>query len=144
MVLPAWLCAWQTYMFWPVREPIQPAPQPRTPAPNSAPKSPGMASWKRPLNIRIPAKIKPPKQMTAPAYIAKVLKVVISVVAPVKSIVPWACATPTKVSATSVGPATRIARARDCFEKGEALRLARRLGRLAALLWLIIGYLQQR
>ena len=51
----------------PVREPIQPVPHPRTPAPNNAPKRPGIASWKRPLIIRMPAKIKPPKQMTAPA-----------------------------------------------------------------------------
>ena len=32
------------YIDCPVREPIQPAPQPRTPAPNKAPKRPGMAS----------------------------------------------------------------------------------------------------
>ena len=42
------------------------------------------------LIIRMPAKIKPPRQMTAPAYMAKVLKVAIKVVAPEKSIVPWA------------------------------------------------------
>ncbi len=40
--------------------------------------------------MRIPAKISPPRQMTAPAYMAKVLKVVINVCAPEKSIVPWA------------------------------------------------------
>ena len=34
----------------PVREEIQPAPHPSTPAPNSAPNRPGMASWKRPLH----------------------------------------------------------------------------------------------
>ena len=38
----------------------------------------------------------------------------------------------------------RIAWATDCFEKGETLRSARRFGRLAGLLWRIIGYLQQR
>jgi len=48
-------------------EPIQPAPQPRTAAPNSAPKRPGIASWKRPLIMRMPAKMSPPKQITAPA-----------------------------------------------------------------------------
>jgi len=45
--------------------------------------------------------------MTAPAYIAKVLKVDISVCAPEKSIVPWAWATalltPMKSKAVSVG-----------------------------------------
>src|SRR5271163_2450371 len=107
-------------MFWPVREPIHPAPQPRMPAPNSAPKRPGIASWKRPLSIRMPAKIRPPKQITAPAYIAKVLKVVISVVAPVKSIVPWAWAALANASAKSVGAATRIARAMPAFEKDKA------------------------
>jgi hypothetical protein len=40
--------------------------------------------------MRIPAKISPPRQITAPAYMAKVLKVDINVVAPEKSIVPWA------------------------------------------------------
>jgi hypothetical protein len=43
-VLPAWSCRCSSYIDCPVSEPIQPAPQPRTPAPNSAPKSPGMAS----------------------------------------------------------------------------------------------------
>ena len=33
-----------SYIDCPVKDPIQPAPQPRTPAPNNAPKSPGMAS----------------------------------------------------------------------------------------------------
>ncbi len=56
-----------SYIDCPVREPIQPAPQPRTPAPKSAPNRPGMASWKRPDIIRMPAKMRPPKQMTAPA-----------------------------------------------------------------------------
>jgi len=32
------------HMFWPVREPIQPAPHPRIPAPKSAPKRAGIAS----------------------------------------------------------------------------------------------------
>ena len=57
--------------------------------------------------MRIPAKIRPPRQMTAPAYIAKVLKVPIRVCAPEKSIVPWAWAMPLlvtmKKSAVSVG-----------------------------------------
>lgn len=61
------VCMAALYIDCPVREPIQPAPHPRTPAPKSAPKRPGMASWKRPDIIRMPAKIKPPKQMTAPA-----------------------------------------------------------------------------
>jgi hypothetical protein len=50
--------------------------------------------------------------MTAPAYMAKVLNVCISVVAPEKSIVPWACATlerPANASATNVGPRVRAA-----------------------------------
>ncbi len=59
--------------------------------------------------------------MMAPAYIAKVLKVVIKVCAPEKSIVPWAwatLATPAKVSATSVGPITCAARSSFCLERG--------------------------
>src|SRR5580698_9095546 len=77
-----------SYIDCPVSEPIQPAPHPRTPAPNSAPKRPGMASWNRPLIIRMPAKMRPPRQITAPAYIANVLNVPIKVWAPEKSIVP--------------------------------------------------------
>ena len=76
--------------------------------------------------MRIPAKIRPPKQMTAPAKIAKVLKVVISVVAPEKSIVPWAWAMLVTVNAASAGHITRAARNSLRFEKGRANRLARR------------------
>jgi hypothetical protein len=46
-----------------------------------------------------------------PAEKLRALKVVMSVVAPVKSIVPWAWAALANASAKRVGPATRIARA---------------------------------
>ena len=78
--------------------------------------------------MRMPAKISPPRQMTAPAYMAKVLKVAIKVVAPEKSIVPWARATleiPANESATSVGAAVRRSCVRNGFEKVWANRLAR-------------------
>ena len=82
--------------------------------------------------MRIPAKIRPPRQMTAPAYIANVLKVFIKVSAPEKSIVPWAWATallaPMNVSAVSVGAITRAASRRFRLEKICASRLARRAG----------------
>src|SRR5579884_3616109 len=64
--------------------------------------------------MRIPAKIRPPRQMTAPAYMANVLNVFIRVVAPEKSIVPWAWATallaPANTSAVRVGPIVCAAR----------------------------------
>jgi hypothetical protein len=132
------------HMPCPVSEPIQPAPQPSTPAPNNAPNRPGIASENLPLNILIPAKIKPPKQITAPAYTANVLNVPMSVVAPEKSIVPCAFAALANASARRVGAITREAWTRDCFEKVEALRLARRFRHLTVILGRIIGYLQQR
>ncbi len=66
---PRLVMVWVPYWLtdWPVRDEIQPAPQPSTPAPNRAPNRPGIASWKRPPMRRIPAKIRDPKQMTAPA-----------------------------------------------------------------------------
>ena len=48
--------------------------------------------------------------MTAPAYMAKVLKVDISVVAPEKSIVPWAWAMLAKERVIRVGATMRTAR----------------------------------
>jgi hypothetical protein len=68
------VCMAVPYIDCPVRDPIQPVPHLRALAPNSAPNRPGMASWKRPLIIRMPAKIRPPKQMTALAYMAKAFR----------------------------------------------------------------------
>lgn len=48
---------------------------------------------------------------------AKVLNVDISVVAPEKSIVPWACGAVANVSAISVGVNARVAQAKDCFDR---------------------------
>src|ERR1039457_5016487 len=58
---------------------------------------------------------------------AKVLKVVMSVVAPEKSIVPWAWATPASESARNVGHSACAALRRLCLERGCANRLARRV-----------------
>src|SRR6185437_15122085 len=84
--------------------------------------------------MRIPAKMSPPRQMTAPAYMAKVLKVDISVCAPEKSIVPWAWATalptPANRIAVSVGPITCAAR----LSFRENRRNHRRAGRLSGVL----------
>jgi hypothetical protein len=62
-----------------------------------------------------------------------------SVVAPEKSIVPCAWAAVASVRATMDGAITRNARATDCFEKGEALRAARRFGRLTLGFLRVIG-----
>jgi hypothetical protein len=54
---------------------------------------------------------------------AKVLKVVISVVAPEKSIVPWAWATPAIERTKRVGVIVRMADRREDFRKGYARRM---------------------
>ncbi len=74
-------------------------------APNSAPNRPGMACWKLPLIILIPAKTRLPRQITAPAYIAKVLKVFMRVVAPDMSMLPCAWAAVAQRSARNRGAA---------------------------------------
>src|SRR5579862_3584303 len=62
--------------------------------------------------MRMPAKMSPPRQITAPAYMAKVLNVPIKVCAPEKSIVPWACATVPRDRARKAGAIERMARIR--------------------------------
>jgi hypothetical protein len=62
-----------------------------------------------------------------------------SVVAPEKSIVPWAWAAVANARAKRVGAITRAAWAKDCFEKVEALRTARQFGRLTSRFRRVIG-----
>jgi hypothetical protein len=77
--------------------------------------------------MRIPAKMRPPKQITAPAYTAKVLKVPISVCAPEKSIVPCAWATVERKIAKSAGARMRAIWRTLCDDERDGNRELNRL-----------------
>src|ERR1700749_133211 len=80
--------------------------------------------------MRMPAKIRPPRQMTAPAYMANVLNVPMRVCAPEKSIVPWAFAVVANVRATRIGPRLRAVRNRLCLDNDCPNLLASRGGKV--------------